>query len=106
MLYCNVFVLIVFTIWILIIDYQDRINRLRTLGMNNKICETEFIEENSHCHLCSTDMAGPCAYQFRVWMACASALDNSDKNDPLSTPQLSHKQCQGALNKYVYVTQS
>ena len=77
-------------------------NRVRTIGMNLKIAETEFIEDNSHCHLCSADMAGPCAYPFRVWMACAAAMDKSDKSDPNSTPQLSHKECQGALNKYVF----
>mmetsp|Transcript_59929 Transcript_59929/g.73413 ORF Transcript_59929/g.73413 Transcript_59929/m.73413 type:complete len:141 (+) Transcript_59929:35-457(+) len=80
---------------------QRRLNFLRTLGINYKLIEREFIDENSHCHLCSADMNGPCAWYFRVWMGCASALDNSDKNDPNSSPNLIHKSCQGALNKYI-----
>ncbi|ETO28490.1 hypothetical protein RFI_08640 [Reticulomyxa filosa] len=50
--------------------------------MNYKLTELNFIEDNKHCHLCSTDMAGPCAYNFRLWMGCASALDKHDRNDP------------------------
>ena len=76
---------------------------MKTIGMNHKVLEQEFIEDNSHCHLCSADMAGPCAYLFKEWMSCASSLDKSDPNDPRANPQLNHKECQGVLNNYVYV---
>ena len=76
---------------------------MKTIGMNYKVLEKEFIEENSHCHLCSADMAGPCAYLFKEWMSCASSLDKSDQNDPRATPQLNHKECQPVLNNYMYV---
>jgi len=80
---------------------QERINRMKTIGMNHFALEKEFIEQNKHCHLCSADMAGPCAFPFREWMACASALDMSDKADPHATPQLNHPQCQRVLNQYI-----
>lgn len=74
---------------------------MKTIGMNLKILENEFIEDNSHCHLCSADMQGPCAFPFRQWMACALALDDSDSN-PNLMPNLTHGQCQGSLNRYMF----
>eukprot|EP01084_Bolivina_argentea_P295557 508867_1 len=80
---------------------QRKIIRIKTIGMNHGVLEEEFIEDNKHCHLCSADMKGPCAFPFREWMGCAAALDTSDPHDPKSTPDLNHKQCQNVLNKYV-----
>ena len=84
-------------------EAQKQIIKIKTIGMNHGILENEFIDENKHCHLCSADMNGPCAFPFREWMGCASALDMSDKNDPHSNPELNHKECQGVLNNYMYV---
>ena len=80
---------------------QAQITKIKTIAMNYKVLEHEFIEENSHCHLCAADMAGPCAFPFRQWMGCAAALDMSDKEDPHATPDLNHAECQKVLNKYI-----
>ena len=35
-------------------------NGMKTIGMNHKVLEQEFIEENSHCHLCSAAATVAC----------------------------------------------
>ena len=72
-------------------------NKLKSLAMNHKLIEKEFIQDNSHCAFCVADMESKCAYLFRVWMGCLTA---SDTDDTILRP---HPECKGALNNYLYV---
>ena len=52
---------------------EEKLERLRTLAINENLIEKQFRKDVSHCHFCRGDISGPCAWPFKEWMSCINA---------------------------------